>query len=103
VKSLIKGLLSQKFAQFSYSVSPTPSYSQCGEDSQIQMFVQGVREIYWDIVFGHPMLGNKSYALYKDRWRGLLVWPIPELAKLSKKLSAKEIFIYINLCNQEIG
>lgn len=42
------------------------SYSQFGEDIQIQRFVQGVRGLYLDIGSGHPIQGNNTYALYKD-------------------------------------
>ena len=95
MKSLIRGYLGQKFAQFSNLEAPIfkYSYSQFGEDIQIQRFVQGVRGLYLDIGSGHPIKGNNTYALYKDGWRGVLVEPILEFAKLSKKLRPKEIFI----------
>lgn len=95
MKSLIRGFLGQKLAQASNLEAPNfkYSYSQFGEDIQIQRFVHGVRGLYLDIGSGHPIQGNNTYALYKDGWRGILVEPISEFAKLSKKLRPKDLFI----------
>lgn len=72
---------------------PKKSYSQFGEDIQILRMVDSEPRVYWDIGSGHPVLGNNTFALYRRGWQGILVEPIPELAKISKRFRPKDVVI----------
>ncbi len=73
-----------------YSNPGSKSYSQFGEDVQISRLVTGSKSTYLDIGSGHPIIGNNTFKLYREKWSGILIEPIPELASLSKKVRPRD-------------
>ena len=73
-----------------YSNPSVKSYSQFGEDTQILRMINASTEFYLDIGSGHPIIGNNTYGLYRKKWSGILIEPIPELAKLTKKVRPRD-------------
>lgn len=62
------------------------SFSQYGEDLIIQPILGKDGGTYLDIGANHPLRFSNTYHLYKFRkWRGVLVEPNPELAKILQK------------------
>jgi hypothetical protein len=80
-KSYIVSLKSNKF------------YSQFGEDSFLQKYLQENEGFYLDIGSGDPVRGSNTFFLYKKGWSGILIDPLTRNIFSSKIIRRKDKII----------
>ena len=71
------------------------TYSQHGEDIFIlkQLFDNKTTGTYCDIGASHPMRLSNTFFMYQHGWNGILIEPIPNLAKKIMKWRKRDIVI----------
>jgi FkbM family methyltransferase len=89
--------VSKKFPSYFYF----RSYSQWGEDSVISQFLNSKTGSYIDVGSGHPIKGNNTYFLYQRGWNGILIDPISNNSKLTKKYRPKDVFLQHIVSNEK--
>jgi hypothetical protein len=97
VLSTVRNTISNKFPSYFYF----RSYSQWGEDSVISQFLHSKTGSYIDIGSGHPIKGNNTYFLYQRGWTGILIDPILNNSKLSKKYRPRDTFLQNIVSNKQ--
>jgi FkbM family methyltransferase len=79
------------------------SYAQNLEDYHLwRAFAGQPTGTYIDVGAGHPVADNVSFWFYERGWRGLVVEPQPELAKLYGRLRPRDE-VFCGLAGQKTG
>lgn len=77
-------------------MSPTGavSYAQRFEDLHLaRCFGDKADGFYIDVGSGHPVVDNVSFRFYLRGWRGILVEPNPDLARLTRAVRPRDIVV----------
>ena len=70
------------------------SYSFEGQDLIVNSILRKIKKgFYIDVGSNHPLNENDTYFFYKKKWTGLIIEPIKNFNKLSKKFRDKDIII----------
>jgi len=76
-----------------FKASSRTSFSQYGEDLELQKRFGARKGIYIEIGANHPIRLSNTYLLYRKGWRGMIVEPVPSLFAKHKKLRPRDIHI----------
>jgi FkbM family methyltransferase len=68
------------------TVPPQASYANCQEDLEVLAFFGSEAGTFVEAGANHPVKCSQTYLLEQKGWRGVLIEPNPELAKLCREL-----------------
>jgi len=71
---------------FLKTVQLKESYAKCQEDREVLAFFQGGPGVFVEAGANHPIDWSQTYLLEQKGWRGVLIEPNPELARLCREL-----------------
>jgi hypothetical protein len=93
IRSSILGKLIILVKSYQLSLKSNNYYSQNGEDTIIQKYLQEKKGFYLDIGSGDPVRGSNTFFLYKIGWTGILIDPLTRNVFSSKILRRKDKII----------
>ena len=70
------GLIIILIKSYQISLKSNKYYSQFGEDTILQKYLQEDKGFYLDIGSGDPVRGSNTFFLYKKGWSGILIDPL---------------------------
>jgi FkbM family methyltransferase len=93
IRSSILGKLIILVKSYQLSLKSNNYYSQNGEDTIIQKYLQEKKGFYLDIGSGDPVRGSNTFFLYKKGWSGILIDPLSRNVFSSKIIRRKDKII----------
>lgn len=93
IRSSILGRLIILLKSYQFSLRSNKFYSQNGEDSILEKYLQEKKGFYLDIGSGDPVRGSNTFFLYKKGWSGILIDPLARNVFSSKILRRKDKII----------
>jgi len=93
IRSSILGQIIILIKSYKLSLKSNKFYSQFGEDTILQKYLQENKGFYLDIGAGDPVRGSNTFFLYKKGWSGILIDPLTRNIFSSKILRRKDKII----------
>ena len=93
IRTSILGLIIILIKSYQISIKSNKFYSQFGEDSILQKYLQENKGFYLDIGSGDPVRGSNTFFLYKKGWSGILIDPLTRNMFPSKIIRRKDRII----------
>ncbi len=93
IRSSILGLIITLAKSYQLAMKSNKFYSQNGEDSILEKYLQEKKGFYLDIGSGDPVRGSNTFFLYKKGWSGILIDPLTRNVFSSKILRRKDKII----------
>ena len=93
IRSSILGQIIILAKSYKLSLESNKFYSQNGEDSILEKYLQEKKGFYLDIGSGDPVRGSNTFFLYKKGWSGILIDPLTRNIFSSKILRRKDKII----------
>jgi FkbM family methyltransferase len=93
IRSSILGQIIILIKSYKSSLKSNKFYSQFGEDTILQKYLQENKGFYLDIGSGDPVRGSNTFFLYKKGWSGILIDPLSRNIFSSKIIRRKDKII----------
>ena len=93
IRSSILGQIIILIKSYKLSLKSNKFYSQFGEDTILQKYLQENKGFYLDIGSGDPVRGSNTFFLYKKGWSGILIDPLTRNIFSSKIIRRKDKII----------
>lgn len=93
IRSSILGQIIILIKSYKSSLKSNKFYSQFGEDTILQKYLQENKGFYLDIGSGDPVRGSNTFFLYKKGWSGILIDPLSRNVFSSKIIRRKDKII----------
>ena len=93
IRSSILGQIIILIKSYKLSLKSNKFYSQFGEDTILQKYLQENKGFYLDIGSGDPVRGSNTFFLYKKGWSGILIDPLSRNVFSSKVIRRKDKII----------
>ena len=93
IRSSILGRILLLIKSYQISINSNKFYSQFGEDTILQKYLQEDKGFYLDIGSGDPVRGSNTFFLYKKGWSGILIDPLTRNMFSSKVIRRKDKII----------
>ena len=93
IRSSILGRILLLIKSYQISINSNKFYSQFGEDTILQKYLQEDKGFYLDIGSGDPVRGSNTFFLYKKGWSGILIDPLSRNMFSSKVIRRKDKII----------
>ena len=90
IRSSILGIIIILIKSYQISLKSNKFYSQFGEDTILQKYLQENKGFYLDIGSGDPVRGSNTFFLYKKGWSGILIDPLTRNIFSSKIIRRKD-------------
>ena len=92
-RSSILGQIIILIKSYQVSLKSNEFYSQFGEDTILEKYLQEHNGFYLDIGSGDPVRGSNTFFLYKKGWSGILIDPLTRNMFSSKVIRRKDKII----------
>jgi len=93
IRSSILGQIIILIKSYKSSLKTNKFYSQFGEDTILEKYLQESKGFYLDIGSGDPVRGSNTFFLYKKGWSGILIDPLSRNIFSSKIIRRKDKII----------
>ena len=90
IRSSILGQIIILIKSYQVSLKSNEFYSQFGEDTILEKYLQEHKGFYLDIGSGDPVRGSNTFFLYKKGWSGILIDPLTRNIFSSKIIRRKD-------------
>ena len=90
IRSAILGQIIILIKSYKVSLKSNEFYSQFGEDTILEKYLQEHKGFYLDIGSGDPVRGSNTFFLYKKGWSGILIDPLTHNIFSSKIIRRKD-------------
>ena len=93
IRSSILGRIIVLIKSYQQSLKSSKFYSQFGEDSILEKYLEENKGFYLDIGSGDPVRGSNTFFLYKKGWSGILIDPLTRNVFSSRIIRRKDKII----------